>query len=248
MQQVLSVSLQVDHPVEGPTDPPASDAVWIVVPAYNEGPRLAQTLSELTAAGLGKVVVVDDGSNDATWSVAAEQPVWLLRHLFNCGQGAALQTGIDFALRQGARIIVTFDADGQHRLEDVQSLIEPLRQGTAEVVLGSRFLGHAEGMPAARRIVLRLGVLFTRCVSRVQVTDTHNGLRAFSRTAAKRIRISQNRMAHASEILDQLRILGLRYVEVPVGIRYTEQSLEKGQSSWNALKIAGQFLLGRLLK
>ena len=242
------MSLQVDHLVGDSAATTSPDAVWIVVPAYNEGPRITKTLAELTAERLGNVVVVDDGSTDATGTLAAEQPVWVLRHLFNCGQGAALQTGIDFALRQGATIIVTFDADGQHRIEDIQRLIEPIRRGDADVVLGSRFLGHADGMPAARRIVLRLGVLFTRCVSRVRVTDTHNGLRSFSRAAATRIRISQNRMAHASEILDQLRILGLRYVEAPVGIRYTEQSLEKGQSSWNALKIAGQFLLGRMLK
>jgi len=244
----LSVSLQVDHLVAGSKEPPSSGAVWIVVPAYNEGPRITATLSELTAAHMGSVVVVDDGSTDDTWSLATEQPVWVLRHLFNCGQGAALQTGIDFAVRQGAAIIVTFDADGQHRIENIQTLIEPIQQGAADVVLGSRFLGHADGMPAARRIVLKLGVLFTRFVSRVKVTDTHNGLRAFSRMAATRMRISQNRMAHASEILDQLRILGLRYVEVPVGIRYTAQSLAKGQSSWNALKIVGQFMLGRMLK
>lgn len=225
-----------------------SDALWIVVPAYNEGPRIAKTLQELTSGGLQNIVVVDDGSTDGTAALASEQHVWVLRHLFNCGQGAALQTGIDFAYGRGAEMIVTFDADGQHRLEDIDTLIEPILRGDADVVLGSRFLGHAEGIPVARRMVLKLGVLFTRFISRVKVTDTHNGLRAFSRLAASKMRISQNRMAHASEILDQLRILGLRYVEVPVGIRYTAQSLEKGQSSWNALKIAGQFLLGRMLK
>jgi len=225
-----------------------SDALWIVVPAYNEGPRIAKTLQELSSGGLQNIVVVDDGSTDGTAALASEQPVWVLRHLFNCGQGAALQTGIDFAYGRGAETIVTFDADGQHRLEDIDTLIEPILRGDADVVLGSRFLGHAEGIPVARRMVLKLGVLFTRFISRVKVTDTHNGLRAFSRLAASKMRISQNRMAHASEILDQLRILGLRYVEVPVGIRYTAQSLEKGQSSWNALKIAGQFLLGRMLK
>lgn len=242
------MSLDAKQSAEGITGPQLTPGLWLVVPAYNEGPRITRTLEELTAAGLGNIVVIDDGSSDSTWSILEKQPVWLLRHMFNCGQGAALQTGIDFALQQGAEIIVTFDGDGQHRLEDVPALIAPIERGEADVVLGSRFLGHAEGIPTARRIVLRLGVVFTRFVSRVKVTDTHNGLRALSRSAATKIRITQNRMAHASEILDQLRILGLRYVEVPVGIRYTAQSLEKGQSSWNALKIAGQFLLGRMLK
>lgn len=242
------MSLDTTQSTEDVAGAIACAAPWFVIPAYNEGPRISKTLGELVAAGYRNIVVIDDGSTDATRSIVEEQPVWLLEHLFNCGQGAALQTGIDFALNQGAEILVTFDGDGQHRLEDVPALIEPIQRGEADVVLGSRFLGHAEGIPAARRIVLQLGVIFTRFVSRVKVTDTHNGLRALSRSAAGKIRISQNRMAHASEILDQLRMLDLRYVEVPVGIRYTAQSLEKGQSSWNALKIAGQFLLGRMLK
>jgi len=95
---------------------------------------------------------------------------------------------------------------------------------------------------------LKLGVLFTRVVSHVRVTDAHNGLRAFSREAARHIRIKQNRMAHASEILDEIRRGGFRYREVPVTIRYSEESLAKGQSSWNAFRVTSQFLLGRLIR
>lgn len=236
------------------TPPPAPDAppdpdgpVWIVVAAYNEEARLDRTLQRLRP-WLPHVVVVDDGSRDATAAVALRHDCWVLRHLLNCGQGAALQTGLDFALRRGARYLVTFDADGQHAAEEIDALLAPLRAGTADVALGSRFLGSTVGMPFSRRLVLKAGVLFTRLFSRIRVTDTHNGFRAFTRAAAEKIRITQNRMAHASEILDRIVQHGLRWQEVPVTIRYSDDTMAKGQSSWNALRIVGQLLLGRMVK
>jgi glycosyltransferase involved in cell wall biosynthesis len=220
--------------------------VWIVVAAYNEAERLAATLEPLCHRW-PHVVVVDDGSSDDTAAIALGHPVWVLRHLFNCGQGAALQTGIDFALRQGAQVIVTFDADGQHDCEDIAGLVESIHKGEADVALGSRFLGSTEGMPWLRRLLLKLGVCFTRLFSGIRVTDTHNGLRALSRAAAERIRISQGRMAHASEILDQIRLHRLRYCEVPVRIRYSVETLAKGQSSWNVVRIVWDLVLGRMI-
>jgi hypothetical protein len=220
---------------------------WIVVPAYNEALRLAETLRSLSRL-YRRIVVVDDGSTDATQRIAAPFDVWYLRHVFNCGQGAALQTGIDFALRQGAEFVVTFDADGQHCMDDIARLLEPLWAGSADVVLGSRFLGSAEGIPLGRWLILKLGVLFTRIFSRIDVTDTHNGLRAMNRSAAARIRITQSGMAHASEILDQIRHLGLRCSEVPVTVRYTQETLKKGQSSFNGLRIVAKLVMGRIMR
>lgn len=225
---------------------PNSD-IWVVIAAYNEAGRLGKTLARL-CRHYGNVVVVDDGSRDNTEAEALEHPVWVLNHFINRGQGAALQTGIDFALERGADVIVTFDADGQHAPEDIARLVEPVRTGQVEVALGSRFLGETVGMPWSRWLVLKLGVLFTRIFSRIRVTDTHNGLRALSRAAASRIRIAQDRMAHASEILDEIRAYGLRYTEVPVTIHYSADSLAKGQSSWNAFKIVGQLILGRFIR
>jgi len=175
-------------------------------------------------------------------------PVWLLRHAVNLGQGAALQTGITFALAQGAEIVVTYDADGQHQASDIASLVQPILEDRADVVLGSRFLGQTVDMPALRRIMLRMGVWFTRWTTGLALTDTHNGLRALHRRAAAALRIRQNRMAHASEILHQIRQQGWRYCEVPVTIRYTAATLAKGQSSWNALRIVGELLLGWLVR
>lgn len=235
------------QPVIPNPPPPDAGLPWIIVPAYNEEHRLARTLQTL-ASRLDRVIVVDDGSTDGTAATAAQFPVWLLRHAINCGQGAALQTGIDFALQQGAAILVTFDADGQHSPDDIDALVEPVRKGEVDVALGSRFLGQAVAMPRSRWLVLKLGILFTRLTSGVKVTDTHNGLRALSRHGAQKIRISHDRMAHASEIVDQIRLHGLRHCEVPVTIRYSTETTAKGQSSWNALKIVGQLLMGRLLR
>ena len=222
-------------------------ALWIVVPAYQEAERLGDTLDALCRAH-SNVVVVDDGSDDGTSEVARARPVWVLRHAINCGQGAALQTGIDFALGRGAEVLVTFDADGQHSVDDVARVAEPVLGGRADVALGSRFLGRSEGMPWSRLLVLKAGVLFTRLVSRIAVTDTHNGLRAFSRAAAAQIRITHDRMAHASEILDRIHARGLRFCEVPVQVHYDQGLLAKGQRSSGAFRIAGQFLLQKLIR
>jgi polyprenyl-phospho-N-acetylgalactosaminyl synthase len=221
--------------------------VWIVVPAYNEGKRLGATLAQLCERW-PNVVVVDDGSRDDTIREADRFPVWLLHHVVNRGQGAALQTGVDFALARGAEVLVTFDSDGQHDAAEIEHLVTPIRNGEADIALGSRFLGGAVGIPLARRLVLRLGVWFTRLFSGIRVSDTHNGLRALSRRAAEQLHLSHDRMAHASEILDRVHQFDWRYVEVPVTVRYSEETLAKGQSSWNAVRIVGQLLLGRLIR
>jgi glycosyltransferase involved in cell wall biosynthesis len=220
---------------------------WIVIAAYNEGGRLGETLRGLVGR-YRHIVVVDDGSVDDTSAIALKHPTHVLRHVINLGQGAALQTGIDFALRNGAPVVVTFDADGQHDPADVAVLLKPILEGQADVVLGSRFLGRTIGLTWARWLVLKVGVLFTLVFSNIRVTDAHNGLRALTRHAASHVRITHNGMAHASEILDKIREFNLRFCEVPVTIRYTDETRAKGQNSWNALKIVSQLLLGRMVR
>lgn len=220
--------------------------VFIVLAAYNEGARIGQTVREVLAH-YRHVVVVDDGSTDLTAREARAAGAVVLQHIVNRGQGAALQTGIEFSLRHGADCIVTFDGDGQHCVEDIAALTRPIEKGEVDVVLGSRFLGEADNLPWARRLMLKAGVLFTRAVSRVSVTDTHNGLRAFSNRAARRINITLDRMAHASELIDQVHRSGLAYREAPVRIRYTEYSLQKGQSGSAAIRILLDYLLKKVL-
>jgi glycosyltransferase involved in cell wall biosynthesis len=218
--------------------------VYFIIPAYNEGDCVAEVVRRVKAQ-YPHVVVVDDGSADRTSQAAAEAGAVVLRHIINRGQGAALKTGIDFALLCGAEVLVTFDSDGQHQLEDVPALIAPVCEGRCDVALGSRFLHPETRVPGMRRLTLKLGVIFTRLVSRIKITDTHNGLRALSRKAAEQIQIHQDRMAHASEILDEISRLKLRFVEVPTRIVYTEYSQRKGQRSSAAFRIVWDFLVGR---
>lgn len=222
-------------------------ATHVVIAAYREEAAIGPVVAQLRAS-YPHVVVVDDGSGDLTAERALAAGAIVVSHLVNRGQGAALQTGIAYSLGAGARYIVTFDADGQHRPEDIPALVLPLVRGETDVCLGSRFLADADTVPVARRILLFLAVVFTWVTSRMNVTDAHNGLRAFSREAAARLDIQLDRMAHASEVLDQIRRSGLRYREVPVRIRYTEYSLAKGQRSGAALKVALDYLIGRLLQ
>jgi glycosyltransferase involved in cell wall biosynthesis len=213
--------------------------VFVVIAAFNEEAVLEEVVREvLTADQRLSLVVVDDASTDRTLEIAGRLPVQVLHHSVNLGQGAALQTGIDFALGHGAEAIVTFDADGQMTASDIPDVLSPVILGRCDVALGSRF-GNLEpsGMTHSRRMLLRTAVRLTRIVSGLALNDVHNGLRALNRDAAERIRIRQNRMAHASEILNQIARLGLRWEEVPVSIRYSAYSKGKGQSSLGALDI-----------
>ena len=181
----------------------ATNEVWVVIAAYNEGGVVAGVVTLLADAGY-QVVVVDDGSTDETAARSREGGAHVVRHAVNRGQGAALQSGMRYALDHGARILVTFDADGQHSADDVQRLIAPINDATADIVLGSRFLENAASVPPLRRVLLRAAVIFTGIMSSVRLTDTHNGLRAMSRRAAMQVDLQLDRMAHASEIIDQL--------------------------------------------
>ncbi len=224
-----------------------SGSLYVVIPALNEGAAIGDVVRGL-AVHCTHLVVVDDGSTDDTSSCALEVGATVLRHAINRGQGAALQTGIEYSLRQGARYVVTFDADGQHPAHALPALMAPIVAGEAEVVLASRFMRDAGSVPRMRRVVLRAAVLFTRLTSGARVSDTHNGLRAFSRKAARVLDIQLDRMAHASEIIDQIHRSGLVYTEVPVRVQYTKYSRAKGQSSSAALRIALDYLLGKLLR
>ncbi len=221
--------------------------IWVVVPAYNESSRLSKTLCHLLPA-YPNVVVVDDGSTDSTVEVARQFPVWILRHTINCGQGAALQTGIDFAIAQRADIVVTFDADGQHRSDDVSRVIAPVADGRVDICLGSRFLGGHSAIPPDRWVLLKLAILFTRLTTRLHITDTHNGLRAMSCNAARLLHLEQPRMAHASEILHRIDKCRLSYCEAPVQIEYRPDTLRKGQTVWDAFGILAQLAVGRLMR
>src|SRR5690242_12514906 len=220
--------------------------IWVVIAAYNEAKVIARVVGEVALRGY-HVVVVDDGSADDTADRAASAAA-VVRHPVNLGQGAALQTGIDYALQQGADAIGTFDADGQHRATDIERLVAALREAPADFALGSRFLDDTIALSTARRLLLRAATVFTQLTTGLRLTDTHNGLRAMTRRGAETIRLRQNRMAHASEILAQIAASGLAYVEVPVRIEYTAYSVAKGQRLSDALTILLDLFARRLYR
>lgn len=213
-----------------------SKSVWVVVAAYNEAPAIGRVVADLIRRRYA-VVVVDDGSMDDTGRRARAAGAEVIMHRVNLGQGAALQTGVQFAVGKGADYIVTFDADGQHRAADIEPLLESLTKQSADFALGSRFLGRAPAMPMARRMLLKVATWFTRLATGLELTDTHNGLRAMTRRGAGHIALRQNRMAHASELLHQIARSSLGYVEVPVTIEYSAYSLAKGQKLSDSLRI-----------
>ncbi|MCW2787352.1 MAG: hypothetical protein JWP74_3869 [Marmoricola sp.] len=223
-----------------------TDDVCVVVPVFNEAGAVAEVVTALRER-FAHVVCVDDGSTDGSDQIARAAGATVLRHAINQGQGAALQTGFDHVLRYtDASYAVTFDADGQHVVDDAVRMVQAARDGNIDVVLASRFTGASTDMPAARRIVLKAGIRFTRWTARLEVTDTHNGLRVLNRRALGRIRLTMPRMAYASELLSAIVPNGLSYVEVPTTVNYTAYSVAKGQTNLNAVNILFDLAVNRM--
>lgn len=224
-----------------------NEDVWLVVPLYNEASVIAEVVREARAT-FPNIVCVDDGSRDDSAARAAESGAVVVRHPVNLGQGAALQTGFAYALSDpGMRYVVTYDADGQHQVHDVVVMVDRIRQGDVRVVFGSRFLDERTQASGLKKLVLRTAVAYTNVTTGTRLTDAHNGLRVLSREVVDRLEITQNRMAHASEIVAQIgamRFDGERitYAEEPVHILYTDYSKAKGQSLWNAVNILAELI------
>ena len=220
---------------------------WVVIPAFNDNGPLTKVIREIVSLGYS-VVVVDDGSQVPVITSVTTPGVHVLRHCVNLGQGAAIQTGFSFALSMGAAYLVTFDADGQHSANEIEALLEPLQSGVAEIALGTRFAegGRALNIPSLRLLVLRLATIVSRWTTGLCITDTHNGFRALTAKASRQIQITQNRMAHASQILDQISRFSIPYVEVPVTIRYTDYSRANGQKLSNGFNILWESFIERI--
>jgi len=222
--------------------------VWIVVPAYNEAAVVGEVIADLRSV-FDHVVCVDDGSQDDTGAVALRAGAHLVRHPVNLGQGAAIQTGIEYARSQpGAEVFVTFDADGQHRVKDVMRMIDRLTAEDVDIVIGTRFADqgvHSE-VPVLKRIVLRTAVWLSPRSRRLNLSDAHNGLRVFNRTVAGGLDIAISGMGHASEIVALVDENNWRVTEEPVEILYTDYSKSKGQPLVNGVNIVFDvFLRGK---
>lgn len=221
--------------------------VWVVIAAYNEEKMIAETVANVLVH-MGNVVVIDDCSVDSTAEKAFDSGAHVLRHPINLGQGAALQTGIEYALKNGSEYIVTFDADGQHNAKEILPMLLALQQSKADIVLGSRFLGKTLNLSWQRRWILKFAIIFTRVTGGIKLTDVHNGFRVMTRHFCDQFEFRQNRMAHASEILNHISNYNLKFIEFPVTITYTEYSMHKGQKSSNALRVLIELLMGHVSK
>lgn len=222
--------------------------VWLVVPLYDEEAVIGDVVRQARES-FPNVVCVDDGSSDGSAAAASAAGARVVHHPVNLGQGASLQTGMEYALGDpDMRYVVTYDADGQHQISDVLVMLELADAGGHQVIFGSRFLDDRTNASALKRLVLRLAAAYTNATTGTRLTDAHNGLRVLRRDVVERLEITQNRMAHASEIvalIGEMRIDGQRvqYAESPVHILYTDYSKAKGQSLWNSVNILVELIL-----
>ncbi|WP_235534689.1 glycosyltransferase family 2 protein [Nocardioides sp. Soil777] len=220
--------------------------VAFVVPVYNEAEVIGSVVAGIREM-CPHVVCVNDGSSDGSADEILKAGAYLVNHPINMGQGAAIQTGIEFArLLPGVTRFVTFDADGQHRVADALRMLEVLDTTDVDIVLGSRFLGTAVGASPFKRLLLKAAVKFSNLTSGVRLTDAHNGLRVFNRHVADTLRITAPDMTHASEIIELIARNRYRFVEVPVTIDYSDYSVAKGQPAVNAINIAFDTLLRKV--
>ncbi len=215
---------------------------WVVVPVFDEAQVITEVVGGLRTT-FDHVVCVDDASRDGSPAAAEAAGAVVVRHPVNLGQGAAIATGLEFALAHPTtRYVVTFDADGQHRVSDAAAMVDRLRDGEVDALLGSRVLDGRTRLPALKRAVLRAAVAYSTVTSGLRTTDAHNGLRAMTAEVAASLHLTQNRMAHASEIVEQIGAGGWRWAEHPVEILYTRYSRAKGQSVWNSVNILTELI------
>lgn len=229
-----------------PIETPYQD-VWIIVPAFNEASVIADVVAELRTV-FPNVVCVDDGSRDGTADAAHAAGAHLVRHPVNLGQGAAIQTGVEYARsRPGAAVFVTFDADGQHRVKDVVRMIDRLAGDSVDLVIGTRFGGAVTHTPPLKRVILRVAAVVSPHSRSLGLTDAHNGLRVFDKAVADQLNITMSGMAHASEFIALAVENHWRVAEEPVEILYTDYSKSKGQPLLNGVNILFDGLLrGRM--
>lgn len=221
---------------------------WVIVPAFNEARVIGGVIADLRSV-FDHVVCVDDGSSDGTGELAWRAGAHLVRHPVNLGQGAAIQTGVEYARRQpGATVFATFDADGQHRVADLVAMVDRLAATGVDIVIGTRFARPTSSRPPlAKRLVLRAAVRLSPASRRLGLTDAHNGLRVFNKTVADGLEITMGGMSHAGEFIRLIDENRWRVTEEPIEVLYTDYSKSKGQPLLNGINIVFDGLIrGRL--
>lgn len=218
----------------------SSSNVYVIIPALNEASRIGKVIYATRLQGFDNIIVVDDGSSDNTSKTAVNFGATVLYHQINLGPGAATQTGIEYALEQGADIIVTIDADHQHFPEDIPRLLDTLHKESVDVVIGSRFLQDND-IPSVRRFYNRIGNWLTALITGIFISDSQSGMKAFRAGFARKIAFNFNGYEFCTEFIFFLRRFHASYREVPINVRYSKETLEKGQSFGNGVKMALRF-------
>tara|TARA_B100000941_G_C28419006_1_gene507729 strand:- start:311 stop:991 length:681 start_codon:yes stop_codon:yes gene_type:complete len=224
------------------------DNVYILIPIFNEETKIKSVISELTTS-FKNIVAVNDGSTDSTQEILESLDVVILRHSINLGAGAAISTGFKFIQSlKNAKAVVTFDADGQHSVEDAKAFAKEILLCEEEVIFGSRFIKSKSNIPLIKRIVLSVVVFFTNLLSKVNLSDAHNGLKAIKKTALKKIDIDIDQYGYESQIINEVSKKGITYKEMPTNTIYTEYSKNKGQKLNNGLIILEDLFKSRSKK
>lgn len=207
----------------------------IIIPAYNEELSIGETLKSLSKV-FTNILVVDDASTDKTVEIAKLYTQNIISHLYNVGQGGAIQTAIDFfQTKTNYKYLITFDADGQHQTEDAYNLLKECDKKNYDLVIGSRFLSKKsiENIPKTKRQILKLAAIFESKLSNLKMTDAHVGLRVLSKKMCSLTKLQNFRMAHSTEILLIASRNNLTVKEEPVFIKYNEY----GQNILNSFNI-----------
>ncbi len=223
-------------------------SIFIIVPCFNEALVIRQTIESLLEKKYS-IVVVDDASTDNTRNVLPGLPVYYIRHLSNLGQGAAIRTGMELALQKNAEYLVTFDADGQHDVNDIEKMIALLQKEKADIIFGSRFLqGASTNIHRSRRIVLKTARLINYLVSGILLSDANNGLRAMTKEAALKMQITENRSSHNAQVQNLVKKYQLKYAECPVNVSYSAYSKQKGLRNINSVRILYDLILYKIFR
>jgi glycosyltransferase involved in cell wall biosynthesis len=225
--------------------------IFCIVPAYNEEKNIKKTIKDLKETQY-EIIIVDDCSCDNTYKVAKENTKYVIRHPINRGQGAALETGNQYAKKLGADIVVHFDADGQFLVKEIKDIVEPIVNGECDVVFGSRFLGKKSNMPWFKeQVIMRLGRLMNKIIFNIDLTDPQNGFRAMNLKALNKIKIQNDGSAHCSEIIYKTVKNKLKYKEIPITVIYNEfgQGILGGKGrGTGGLRILRDLFIGKIIE
>ena len=213
------------------------DKIHILVPVFNEEKKIKSVVSELQKV-FKNIIVVNDGSSDASQEILESLDVTVLNHSINLGQGAAISTGFKYIQDlNNAEAVVTFDADGQHSIEDAKAFAKEIILCDEEIIFGSRFIRNKANIPFIKKIVLSIVVMFTNRLSRINLSDAHNGLKAIKKDSLKKIDITIDGFGFESQIIHQVSKKNITYKEMPTNTIYTSYSKNKGQKLINGLII-----------